>query len=273
MENAHVRSVDVQKGYAVVETAEGSFKSNVVIGADGVHSSCAKNVRQNFSKEQLAFLLEAEIHASNEFVDDYISNKCEFHFGDVKNGYGWVFPKEEHLSVGIGGISSSVSDPMGIFYNFVDKLGFDHVKPRGHFLPIGGAKRRTCADRIMLAGDAAGYVDSFLGEGIAYAIKSGNFAAETAIEAHQNKDFSQKFLSSYQGKCDDDFGSNLKYSLIFSRLFHRYDNFSARILTTNESVLNKFLYISTGRFGYLSFMMWVAPRLPYYALKALFWRP
>ena len=267
MENVRVRSVDVRDDRVVVETTEGSFESNVVIGADGVHSVCAKNVRQDFDPEYLGFLLEAEIPVSNEFVDNYILDKCELHFGAVKSGYGWVFPKEEHLSVGIGSIGKGAEDPMVVYNNFIDKLGLDHVKPRGCFLPAGGLKRRTYADRILLAGDAAGYVDSFLGEGIAYAVRSGNLASEAVIEAHQNNDFSQQFFSSYQRKCEDDFGNNLKYSLIFARLFHRYPNVSARVLATNKPALDRFLHLVTGRFGYMDFMKWVTPRLPFYALK------
>ena len=109
-----------------------------------------------------------------------------------------------------------------------------------------------------------------MGEGIDYALRSGKFAGETAIFAHENKDFSQDLLSTYQRKCEDDFGSNLKYSLIFSSLFHRYPDMSARLMATNAPVLDKFVHLTTGELDYLSFMKWLIPRLPYYALKSFF---
>ncbi len=122
---------------------------------------------------------------------------------------------------------------------------------------------------MLLVGDAAGYVDAFLGEGMAYAIASGNLAAETVIDACQNDDFSQGSLSPYHKKCMDSFLQNLKYSYLFSKIFYRYPGLSFRILVNNEPVLNKFIHLATGRLDYLSFMKWIAPRLPYYATKLI----
>lgn len=268
MENVSVKSVALNDDHVLVETTAGIFMSNSLIGADGVHSVCAKAVRPDFNSDDLGFLLEAEIPVSDDFIDDYVSNKCEFHFGDVRNGYGWVFPKAGHLSVGIGGIGSVVTEPMAIYAHYIEKLGFNHVKPRGCFLPIGGMKRKTYSDRILLAGDAAGYVDAFLGEGMLYAIRSGTIAAEVVVDAHEKNVFSENFLLSYQTRCENDFGSNLKYSLIFSKLFHKYPNLSAKLLASNEPLVNKFIHLPTGKLGYLAFMKWLAPRLPYYALKS-----
>jgi geranylgeranyl reductase family protein len=266
-EGVHVRSVNTGNGSATVETTEGEFKCRVVIGADGVNSVCSKNVRAPFSPEETAFALEAEIPATNEYISGYISNKAEFHFGEVPNGYGWVFPKDGYFSVGIGSIGAPVPRPLDEYRAFLKKLGFDYVKPRGYFLPIGGVQRKTYANRILLAGDAAGYVDAFMGEGIAYAIISGKLAAETVIDACQKNDFSENSLATYQTGCAHAFGSNLKYSLIFSKIFYRYHDMFSRMLVTNEPMLYRFIHLPTGQFGYLSFIKWLAPRLPYYITK------
>ncbi|HJH30397.1 MAG TPA: NAD(P)/FAD-dependent oxidoreductase [Methanosarcinaceae archaeon] len=269
IEGVRVRSTHTDEDCAVVETTEGAFRSKVVIGADGVNSVCAKNVRPPFTSQEICFALEAEIPASNEWIDEYILNKGEFHFGVVPKGYGWVFPKDGHFSVGIANRSQDFLRPMDAYLSFIKGLGFDHtnVKPRGHFLPIGGLDRKTYANRILLVGDAAGYVDAFLGEGMAYAIASGNMAAETAIDAWQNDDFSQGSLASYHKRCMDSFLPNLKYSSIFSKLFYRFPKISSKMLVNNEPMLNKYIYLATGKLGYLSFMKWIAPRLPYYLVK------
>ena len=267
IEGVRVISTHTGEDCVVVETTEGTFRSKVVIGADGVNSVCAKNVRPSFTQQETGFALEAEIPASNEHIDDYIFNKVEFHFGVIPKGYGWVFPKDGHFSVGIGGMGQGLSRPIDAYRDFVKGLGFDYVKPRGHFLPIGGLDRKTYANRTLLVGDAAGYVDAFFGEGIAYAIASGNLAAETVIDAYQKDNFSETSLASYHKRCIDSFLPNLKYSYTFSNLFYRYPNLSSRILVNNEPLLNKFIHLATGRMGYLSFMKWVAPRLPYYLIK------
>ena len=269
MEGVSVRSVQTGNKCAVVETTAGTFRSKVVIGADGVNSVCAKNVRPSFAQQETSFALEAELPASNEHINKYILNKGEFHFDAIPKGYGWVFPKDGHFSVGIAGRSQGLSRPMDAYRDFIKELGLDcaNVKPRGHFLPLGGLDRKTYANRTLLVGDAAGYVDAFLGEGIAYAIISGNFAAETVIDACQNDDFSKASLASYHKRCMDSFLPNLKYSYTFSELFYQFPNLSSRILVNNEPVLNKFIHLATGRVGYLSFMKWIAPRLPYYIIK------
>ncbi|MDF1532908.1 MAG: geranylgeranyl reductase family protein [Methanosarcinaceae archaeon] len=267
MEDVRVISVQTDNDCAIVETTVGTFRSKVVIGADGVNSVCAKNVRGSFTQQETSFALEAEIPASNEQIDHYIFNKGEFYFGIISNGYGWVFPKDEHFSLGIAGRGQGFSRPMDAYRDFIKMLGFDYVKPRGHFVPIGGLDRKTYSNRILLVGDAAGYVDAFLGEGIAYAIASGNFAAETVINAHQKDDFSETSLASYHKRCMDSFLPNLKYSYIFSKWFYRFPNLSSRILVNNEPLLNKFIHLATGRWGYLFFMKWIALRLPYYVIK------
>ena len=274
MDGVRVRSVRTDEGCVVVETTGGTFRSKVVIGADGVNSVCAKNVRPPFTPQETGFALEAEIPASNGCIDEYILNKGEFHFGVIPKGYGWVFPKDGHFSVGIAGRSQDFSRPMDAYLSFIKGLGFDcaNVKPRGHFLPIGGLDRKTYANRILLVGDAAGYVDAFLGEGIAYAIASGNLAAETVIDAHRKDDFSQGSLSSYHKRCMDSFLPNLKHSHTFSEMFYRYPDLSSRILVNNEPLLNKFIYLATGRLGYFSFIKWIAPRLPYYVAKNIIGR-
>ena len=267
MEGVHVQSVQTDNDCAVVETTAGTFRSKIVIGADGVNSVCAKNVRPSFTSQETAFALEAEIPASNERIDEYVLNKVEFYFGNVPNGYGWVFPKDGHFSVGIGSIGGAISKPMDAYRVFLKDIGFDYVKPRGYFLPIGGLDRKIYGNRMLLVGDAAGFVDAFLGEGIAYAIVSGNLAAQTVIDACQKDDLSEASLASYQKKCMDSFLQNLKYSYIFSKIFYRFPNLSSRIMVNNESMLNKFIHLATGRLGYLSFMKWIALRLPYFLIK------
>jgi flavin-dependent dehydrogenase len=52
---------------------------------------------------------------------------------------------------------------------------------KGHFLPFGDYRRRPGRGNVLLAGDAAGFVDPITGEGIAHALGSGRLAAEAAV--------------------------------------------------------------------------------------------
>jgi flavin-dependent dehydrogenase len=110
-----------------------------------------------------------------------LAGLIDIHFGICRFGYGWVFHHGRYYSVGIGGLRSRLRDPIGVFRSFGTMMGFEagQVRLRGHLIPCGGIPRRVVAPRILLAGDAAGHVDALYGEGIAFAIRSGQLAAET----------------------------------------------------------------------------------------------
>jgi electron transfer flavoprotein-quinone oxidoreductase len=60
-------------------------------------------------------------------------------------------------------------------------------------------------DGVMVAGDAAGMVDALHREGTNLAMTAGKLAAETAVEAHRQNNFSAEFLSVYRKKLEDTF--------------------------------------------------------------------
>ena len=79
-----------------------------------------------------------------------------------------------------------------------------------HIIPEGGWKDmpQLYTDGVLVAGDAASMVNALHWEGTNMAIVAGKAAAETAIEAHQKKDFSAKSLSSYRTRLDKRFIMN-----------------------------------------------------------------
>ncbi len=82
------------------------------------------------------------------------------------------FQSIKHFSVGVGGILPSMKNPRNTFMNFLKKSGFStDITAHTHLIPYGGYEREVCSDRIILVGDAAGFVDPFYGEGIKYAFR------------------------------------------------------------------------------------------------------
>lgn len=128
-----------------------------------------------------------------------------FDFAPIAGGYGWLFPKGDHINIGVGGFvpqppgseaASSAPAPGGMPCEAVTrallaayttaKLGIDlastpgaHVT--GQYLGLGG-HAYTPRGRVLLAGDAAGLVDPLTGEGIHSAITSGQAAAAAILE-------------------------------------------------------------------------------------------
>ena len=73
-------------------------------------------------------------------------------------------------------------------------------KIKGGALPIYPLEK-TYSNRVVLVGDAGGFVNPITGEGIYYAIHSGSLAAEVIAESLSNNDTSETFLSRYQKSC------------------------------------------------------------------------
>ena len=264
-------SIRPEQSRIVVETNKEKYNAKVVIGADGVNSIVSKYVRDYYKPDELGFCIAAEIPASNEEVNEYIENAIDIHYGITKFGYGWVFPKEKHFSVGLCGLLPSMKNSRDIFIAFIKKLGFStDVITHAHLIPAGGYEREVCSDRIILVGDAAGFVDPYHGEGIKYAFMSGKLAAERVVESYENDEFSKSALDSYKRACYSLFGENLKYSLRLSKLMYKYPNIFFRLLSSNKIVLDKWFEVPAGRMEYKEYIRWLIPRVPYYMLKTQF---
>ncbi|CAD7768914.1 Digeranylgeranylglycerophospholipid reductase [Candidatus Methanoperedenaceae archaeon GB37] len=263
-------TVHQRDGCILVETSEKEYRAEVVIGADGVNSTTAKYVREPFKPDEVGLCIAADIPKENEEVDSYIEGAVEFHFGIAKMGYGWVFPKERRLSVGIGGVSTDMKDPKKRFIEFLQKRGFDtDVTTHTYPLPRGGYDREVCSDRIILVGDAAGFVDPFMGEGIKYAFISGKLAAKRVLKSYENDRFSKRALESYKSECDEAFIEHLRYGLKLTRLMNRYPEIFFTLLAENERVLSKGLEVIAGRIDYKEYLKWLIPRVPRYMLHTI----
>jgi len=106
------------------------------------------------------------------------------------HGYAYVFPKKNHVNVGIGYVLDHFkktidAPPYDLQRGFVGALcsegvldgGSDRSRFTPALIPVGGPLPRTADDRVILAGDAGGFVNGFSAEGIYYAMVTGDLAA------------------------------------------------------------------------------------------------
>jgi flavin-dependent dehydrogenase len=113
---------------------------------------------------------------------------AEIHFLRGLEGYLWVFPRLERLSVGICGKGESSASLRARLEKFMATRGmaagqaefFAHAIPC--LEPDAWTRNRVAGDGWLAAGDAAGLVDPLTGEGISYAIRSGDLAAQTLLD-------------------------------------------------------------------------------------------
>jgi geranylgeranyl reductase family protein len=157
-----------------------------------------------------------------------------FMFGLLTFGYMWIFPKKNHMNVGMGTTlkeSAKYGRKHIEGYNeglkLAAKLGIlskpDLFKvDRGWLIP-GKPRARTYSvkKRTLLVGDAAGFVHPLTGEGISGALRSGWIAANVVKEALDREDPS--FLATYQEKWWRDFGEEaFKYGARLTQIMYTH---------------------------------------------------
>lgn len=158
----------------------------VLIGADGANSAVARALYgRAFDPAKIGFGLEVEL--DRELIED---NTTEIDLGAAQWGYGWVFPKNDTITVGVGGVHVKNPDMKAHFRDYLalhaPHLDAEKVTCKGAFLPFGAYRKVPGRGSVLLAGDAAGLVDPITGEGIAWAMKSGQYAGQAAAEALQH---------------------------------------------------------------------------------------
>jgi flavin-dependent dehydrogenase len=187
-----------------------------LIGADGVNSVVKHTLyKRRASRNGKAFALEVTLPA------DTLSRKIvepEIYFDTLDWGYGWIFPRKNEVVIGIGGLFSRNRDFRAIFSTFFrDRFHQEFTGvPRGHFVPFGDYTMGMGRDGILLAGDAAGLVDPITGEGIAYAMQSGAYAAQSILKVLNGK--TRNVNTEYRQRCrvitdDLSYAARIRYFL------------------------------------------------------------
>jgi geranylgeranyl reductase family protein len=175
---------------AAVEIRAGSqlFTTNFVIDASGATSNL-KSVSGLKTVSPKIPALEYEV-----FVDSNLYEKnnktIRFDFGVVENGYAWVFPKREHLSIGVLTMKRNKVNLNNAFLKYLKILDINdnyRAERHGYVIPIYNKRIELYKNRILLAGDAANLADPITGEGISSAILSGKLAALSIIKAEMNE--------------------------------------------------------------------------------------
>ena len=189
----HVAFVDPLAGTARLDDGQ-EFRGRYLIGCDGaaslVRRSCPFDAAAwkagmggalEFSLPRDDALLAGAVHS------DLGADHPTVYAGFLRAGYGWVFPHADKLVIGIGGHSARHGREFRArFREFVEFLGLPAAladKAKGHGLPYGNYLTAPWHGRTLLAGDAAGLVETLFGEGIYYALRSGELVGEAVSAA------------------------------------------------------------------------------------------
>jgi geranylgeranyl reductase family protein len=169
------------------------IEATTVIGADGVNGPTAKAFGLDGHEHEVA--LEGNVPYEHVSRSRY-ARRAVLEMGVVPGGYGWVFPKGDHVNVGVGGWLHQGPELRRHLRRLCEQHGIpeDAVGDlRGYRLPLRRPAATAAHGTTALVGDAAGLVDPVSGDGIYEAFLSAKLAAEAALDviAGRSSDFSR----------------------------------------------------------------------------------
>ena len=171
-----VKVKDVRANALAVDGKE--VKARVVIGADGCNGTTARAL--DLGGEIVhGVALEANFPHVARFAHAMV-----LELAVVRGGYGWVFPKGDHVNVGVGGDESEAPHLREHLRRLCEMHGIDFdsaSSTRGYRLPMRRPEARLARGTTALIGDAAGLLDPFSGDGMYEAFLSAQLVADAAL--------------------------------------------------------------------------------------------
>jgi geranylgeranyl reductase family protein len=205
-------------------------RAEVVVAADGASSRFAQSLGLARDSQRPIGVAIRQYYRSDRDNDPWIDSYLELWKGDhLLPGYGWVFPLADGtVNVGCGLLNTSAHfrniNYRQLLAEWVPTVGPEWgfgaddavAKPRSHPLPMGANRHPPLHRGVLFVGDAAGLVNPFNGEGIDYALESGELAAEAALEVLETGDRAR--LLAYRSAVERRFGSYFAVGRLFVRL-------------------------------------------------------
>jgi geranylgeranyl reductase family protein len=252
---ARVRSLCEERDTVELRTDAGAFRSRYVVVAEGAFGGLKTAVRRKDRPDEMGLCAVTWAPTNGDALAAFPASALEVHFGLAGFGYGWVFPHAGRFSVGVGGMAERFTTPRRRLEAFLRATGHDPGLVSGariHPLPAGGLGRRIGTERVLLAGDAAGFVDPFIGEGISFAIRSGRNAAQATAAALEGNAHSA--AAYYRRLCDADFGHHLRDALVLARLLHAVPGLFLKGFIADRRLLGAFIDVPTMRTTYRAYI-------------------
>ncbi len=246
-----VRAVREAGGRVEVDLGGKTELAEFLIGADGASGVVARDL---FPARPLprAIGLDGELPLPSH-VETTLQGRVVIDVGRAPGGYCWVFPKRGVASVGVmvgRSVAKRASRCLDAF------LGSGSFGPRraarthAALIPLYPSSGTLLhRGRALLAGDAAALVDPFLGEGIYYAILSGQLASRAILQAASNG----ADLMCYDRAISTEIGPELEAAGELSRQAHRFPWLWFKVLKRRRGMLDHFRRVLMGEKSYRSF--------------------
>jgi geranylgeranyl reductase family protein len=198
------------KGW-LLKTRQGSLETDFCIVATGARNPL-RNVGTQWTAADTMYALGYYVPSQQDHIDIQFLPNLE--------GYIWVFPRCGHLSVGICGKGEPAHALRARLERYMQEkgIGYKDAAFYGHMLPSletsGWKKNRVAGDGWLAVGDAAGLVDPITGEGLYYAMRSGDLASQVAL--NESHSFAEK-AHAYRSLLRNEFIADLEFGASIAR--------------------------------------------------------
>lgn len=219
----------------ILSTDKDKYEFKYIIFADGVNGYSRRMIKD----KQFGFCVE--------YKSEKIFDKTVLDFCAIEGGYGWIFPKANHTTIGLGNANTNKEDYISLLCNFAQKYGFEIDKKdiRGYHIPIFSEKvykQTVVENKYIIVGDAGSLVDRISGEGIYYALYSGMKAAESIVLClnDEGKNLKDTYFEKTKNICN----SLKKRNFLSKLLYSRHGTFFIKLGLSNkyfEKRLNRML--------------------------------
>jgi geranylgeranyl reductase family protein len=216
---------------------ERHFRARLVVAADGNSSRLSVSMGLRKRDDRPLGVAVRTYYTSPRHADDYLEAWLDLWDGNqLLPGYGWIFGMGDGTSnVGLGLLNTSAAfghiDYRDLLRRWLaampEEWGFseeNRTQPvRGSALPMGFNRTPHYTRGLLLAGDSGGMVNPFNGEGIGYALESGEIAARVITQALARPTLQQaeNVLQTYPRALKDAYGGYYALGNTFVRLIGR----------------------------------------------------
>jgi geranylgeranyl reductase family protein len=232
-EKPRSRSGNAERAHGATE----AYRARVVVAADGNSSRLSVAMGLRKRDDRPMGVAVRTYYTSPRHEDDYLESWLDLWDGDrLLPGYGWIFGMGDGTSnVGLGILNTSEAfgktDYRDLLKRWLrsmpEEWGYteeNRTEPvRGAALPMGFNRTPHYHQGLLLAGDAAGMVNPFNGEGIAYAMESGEILARVVAQAlaRPTRAETERVLRSYPEELQAAYGRYYTLGRIFVELIGR----------------------------------------------------
>jgi digeranylgeranylglycerophospholipid reductase len=228
--NSPVERPIVEEGKVVGVVAKdhrnraGEWRAPVVIDASGFSSTLSTRTGLHGGYPRYGYGAEYDLYAPN-----YDQDRLYLIMGSqvAPSGYAWAFPRGKgRVRLGVGVIRPDVeADAREYLDSFAERLpslapafcGASPVEYHTGLFPSVGVVEHFVGEGLLATGDAAGHGSTLVGEGIRFAIYSGQMAGAVAAEATKAGDPSARFLARYERAWRARFGREMEISYLVNQ--------------------------------------------------------